>query len=93
MDAAAGTGITLTAGFVAWLLRGGSLLASLMGSMPLWKGFDPLPVLAGAAAVHNRNKHRDGEDDEQNDEEKEIGRILDGTHGPHTTVDKGERSV
>ncbi|MGQ0667845.1 MAG: cadherin-like domain-containing protein, partial [Nitrospiraceae bacterium] len=39
------TGITLSAGFVAWLLRSGSLLASFLVSMPAWRHFDPLPVL------------------------------------------------
>lgn len=42
----AGTSLTLSAGFVAWVLRGGSLLASFMSTLPLWKGFDPLPILA-----------------------------------------------
>jgi len=31
---------------VAWLLRSGALLSSLLSSIPLWKGYDPLPVLA-----------------------------------------------
>ncbi len=39
------TGIALTAGFVAWLLRGGALLSALLSSMPLWRGFDPLMVV------------------------------------------------
>ncbi|NIU06024.1 MAG: DUF2341 domain-containing protein [Gammaproteobacteria bacterium] len=42
----AGAGLTLSAGFLTYLLRAGSLLASALSTMPLWKGFDPLPVLA-----------------------------------------------
>jgi filamentous hemagglutinin family protein len=39
------TSIALTAGFMAWLLRGGALLSALLSSMPLWRGFDPLMVV------------------------------------------------
>ncbi len=42
---AAGSGLALSAGFITWLLRGGSLLASLLASMPAWRYFDPIPVL------------------------------------------------
>ena len=37
---------SLSAGFVAWMLRAGSLLTTLLSSVPMWKWFDPLPVLA-----------------------------------------------
>ena len=40
-----GTTTTLTAGIVSWVLRGGSLLASLMSTVPLLKRFDPLPII------------------------------------------------
>jgi hypothetical protein len=40
------SGITLTAGIVAWALRSGALVTSLMSTMPLWRSFDPLPILA-----------------------------------------------
>ncbi|UCE90243.1 MAG: cadherin domain-containing protein, partial [Pseudomonadota bacterium] len=43
-----GTSLLLTAGFATWLLRGTSLLASLLSTMPLWRSFDPLPVLLAA---------------------------------------------
>jgi hypothetical protein len=51
-----GMTLTLSAGIVTWALRGGSVLASMLSSMPLWKGFDPLPVITGT------RKH-DTEDD------------------------------
>ncbi len=38
--------VGIAAGFLTWFLRGGSLLTSLLSSMPLWSRFDPLPVLA-----------------------------------------------
>ena len=48
MMVGAATGMALTAftGYVIWVMRGGSLLASLLSSVPIWKGFDPLPVLS-----------------------------------------------
>ncbi|HEX5647467.1 MAG TPA: Ig-like domain-containing protein, partial [Nitrospira sp.] len=39
------SGLALTAGFSAWILRGGSLLMSFLVSMPVWRHFDPVPVL------------------------------------------------
>jgi hypothetical protein len=43
--AVAGASLGLTAGIVRWLFRGGALLSALLSSMPLWCGFDPLPIL------------------------------------------------
>ncbi len=40
------TSASLTTGYLIWLLRGGSLLASFLAATPLWRSFDPLPVLA-----------------------------------------------
>ena len=39
------SGVVLTAGVVAWVLRSGALMASLISTIPLWKGYDPLPLL------------------------------------------------
>jgi len=41
----AATSLALTAGLIGWLLRGGSLLAALLSSIPLWRGFDPLVIV------------------------------------------------
>ena len=45
----AGTATFVSAGasvlYVAWMLRAGSLLGSLMSSMPAWRLIDPLPIL------------------------------------------------
>ncbi len=46
ISAITGGGIALTAGFISWMLRGGALTAALLSTMPMWKGFDPLPLLA-----------------------------------------------
>ena len=51
------SGIALSVGFVAWILRGGSLLASFLVSMPAWRHFDPLPVL-GSGTRDRRKRDR-----------------------------------
>ena len=43
---ATGLSITLTAGFVSWILRAGSMVASLLASMPTWRQLDLLPILS-----------------------------------------------
>ena len=37
---------SFSAGYVAWLLRGGMLLSSVLSSIPMWRLIDPLPVFA-----------------------------------------------
>ncbi len=56
VQATTGMAFTLSAGFVTWLLRAGTLGASLLSSMPLWRGFDPLPVVGFTAREHKRLK-------------------------------------
>ena len=57
---ATGSGVMLTAGYVAWILRGGALASMLISSMPMWRGFDPLPLLA--ARKKKRKKEKDEEE-------------------------------
>ncbi|MBX3307197.1 MAG: cadherin domain-containing protein, partial [Nitrospira sp.] len=52
---AAVTGTTLSVGFVAWALRSGAILASMLATMPAWQHFDPLPVVK---LTRNERKHR-----------------------------------
>ncbi len=40
------TGLALSTGILAWMLRGGTLLTSLMAAaVPAWRQFDPVPIL------------------------------------------------
>ncbi len=41
----AGTTLSITAGVVTWVLRGGALMSSLLSSVSLFKQFDPLAVV------------------------------------------------
>jgi hypothetical protein len=49
----------LSAGYVVWLLRGGSLVASLMAVLPAWRTMDPLPILE--SFEESRRKDEGGE--------------------------------
>jgi hypothetical protein len=56
--------IGLSVGYVAWLLRGGMLLASLLSSAPAWQIVDPLPILGGK------------KDDDHSDDDESLESIL-----------------
>ncbi|MCP5093276.1 MAG: hypothetical protein GY949_20390, partial [Gammaproteobacteria bacterium] len=58
-----GSTASLTVGIVSWVLRGGSLLASFMSTVPLLNRFDPLPILK------TREDEEDVEPDEDTDTE------------------------
>ena len=45
VDMLKGTALAFSAGFVAWLFRGGTLLAGLLASLPAWRYFDPVPIM------------------------------------------------
>ena len=47
IGAATGLGASVFAGYVIWALRGSSLLLGTLTAMPMWRCFDPLPVLMG----------------------------------------------
>ena len=51
------TGTTLSAGFIVWALRSGTIMASLLATMPAWRHFDPLPVVK--LSRHERKHRRD----------------------------------
>lgn len=38
---------SLTVGYVVWMVRGGTLAASLVASLPAWTSFDPLAIVSG----------------------------------------------
>jgi len=63
-----GSSIALTAGFISWVLRGGALSAALLSTMPMWKGFDPLPLLAA-------RRKDDDKDDDKNRQDEESGSL------------------
>jgi hypothetical protein len=54
---------TLSVGYVVWLLRGGTLLASLASALPAWACFDPLAIVddSGDSARHKSRKQAESE--------------------------------
>ena len=36
---------SVSVGYVVWMLKGGSLITTVLSSIPAWQSFDPLPVL------------------------------------------------
>jgi VCBS repeat-containing protein len=51
------TATSFAAGFVSYLLRAGSLVANLMSTLPLWRGFDPIVIFSG-----DKKKKKDRKD-------------------------------
>ena len=45
-DPAVGGGLIVSASVLWWATRAGGLLAAMMASVPAWRSFDPLPILA-----------------------------------------------
>jgi hypothetical protein len=66
--------------YVVWLLRGGSLLSSLLSILPAWQTIDPLPVLDNF-----ENRRRRGKTDNDDDLES-LESMVDKSNG---TADQG----
>lgn len=83
------SGVTLSAGSLAWLLHGGSLFATALSAIPTWQGFDPLPVLSQKRKPRYwifKNRKRS---ELLVDEETEAGQILDSVN--HNVLAKPRR--
>ncbi len=88
----AASSFALSAGLVAWVLKGGVLLSSLIATLPAWSHFDPMPILGYKKRKQKQKKDEHdgpegagGEDHEEEHEEEHeedrdyeaLGRILD----------------
>ena len=68
---------TVSIGYVAWILRGGVLLAGLLSHMPTWCSFDPLPVLENwDRGQKNRGQHPDNAEEDEDESEQRVKSIL-----------------
>ncbi|MFT6878681.1 MAG: VCBS repeat-containing protein, partial [Granulosicoccus sp.] len=86
------SGITLSAGSLAWLLHGGSLFASALSSIPTWQGIDPLPVLAKKHKSRLwRSKDPKGLEITMEEEEVVAGHILDSVKTVNTAESQRSR--
>jgi hypothetical protein len=84
------SGVALSAGFVMWLLRSGSLLASFLVSMPAWRRFDPLPVL-GLGGQDRRKRARKAREEhaQETKEFRGLDRVLKSSAKPAKKQETG----
>ena len=84
------SGVALSAGFVAWILRGGALLTSFLVSMPAWRHFDPLPVLSSGGRDRRERERKVREEDEQETKQfRGLGQVLDKSATPTKRQETG----
>ena len=76
-EAAAGFGISLTAGFVSWALRTGTMAASFLATMPTWRHVDPMPVLAEDGKRSQANLSQVDEVPEDDEQEQALADLLE----------------
>jgi hypothetical protein len=57
----------MSIGYVIWAVRGASMAASFLATLPMWRWMDPLPVLE---SWESRKKKADDKDDHDADEER-----------------------
>ena len=62
-----GTSSAASIGVIVWVLRGGSLIASLMAGLPAWRMLDPIPIVESrekiSAASSDKDKEREEEEE------------------------------
>jgi len=84
---ASGIGSSFFVGYVIWALRGTSLLASALASLPLWRCFDPLPVL-WTPKRRRRKRDTEGENIEKERENTEnVEELFSSVQGPRVRTD------
>ncbi len=67
------TSTTFTIGIVSYLLRAGSLVASLISTLPVWCGFDPIAIFSG-----NKTKQKRKTDEISDADELKTESLFDG---------------
>jgi hypothetical protein len=56
--------LSLTVGYVLWILRGGVLVASVLSTLPAWRFLDPLPILAQDDDDEDQDQDDSADDDD-----------------------------
>ncbi|HEX8521233.1 MAG TPA: hypothetical protein VF669_03185, partial [Tepidisphaeraceae bacterium] len=70
------TGLTttlLSVGYVIWCLRGGTMMATLLTTLPLWRFMDPLPVLE----IYEKERKKDKENSDDDEDEERLRSMMD----------------
>ena len=74
------TTVTMSAGFLMWLSRGGSLLMSVLGTLPVWRLLDPLPILESWEKKSKATKRKQGQDrtpEEPDHQEQQVRSLVE----------------
>ena len=77
IGAATGLGASVMVGYVVWAFRGASLLLGALSAMPIWRCFDPLPVLIGNDKKRDEDAKEKTIEPESEDDEKRVRDLLD----------------
>jgi VCBS repeat-containing protein len=77
IGAATGLGASVMVGYVVWAFRGASLLLGALSAMPMWRCFDPLPVLIGNDKKRDEDAEEKSSELESEDDEKRVRDLLD----------------
>jgi hypothetical protein len=62
---------TFTVGIVSYFLRAGSMVASMVSTLPLWRGFDPIVIFSG------KKKDKKGKEEAPNSPEQQSETLFD----------------
>jgi len=71
-----GLTISLTTGLIIWGLRAGSFLLTLFSMIPIWRGLDPLPVIASKIRKEEEKKQKRDKTEEDR-RKNEVGYLFD----------------
>jgi len=91
LDAIRMTSLALSIGAVWWATRATGLLASLLSSLPAWRNFDPLPVLARNEDEEEEEWAEADEDEESRKEEDAVTRTFSNRDSQPIELDELDR--
>jgi carbon monoxide dehydrogenase subunit G len=78
---------TLAAGYATWFFRGISMVTSLLTTLPLWRSFDPLPILDAAEnKPGKREGNKDYRDKNHSEEEEKIDSLFEQSEASNNGV-------
>lgn len=77
-DVVVGNTASVSAGYIVWALQGGFLVSRMLSSIPLWKGFDPLPVIDTKKTVYELDENNKRKQEQKADESLDPERLFAG---------------
>jgi len=77
IGAATGLAASVLVGYVVWALRAASLLLGALSALPMWRCFDPLPVLLGKDKRRDEDEKKKSGEPEPEVDEEQVRELLD----------------